>query len=48
MENSLRDLILDQKEERVKLKEDIIIKSNTMDGKKSFGSIGYMQDIFQN
>ena len=34
MKNSLRDLILDQKEERMKLKEYMIIESNAMNGKE--------------
>ena len=43
IENSLRHLILDQKEVRVKLKEDMIIKSNSMDRKKTFVGIRNMQ-----
>lgn len=34
--DSLGDLILDQKEEGVKFKKNMIIKSNTMNGEKAF------------
>ena len=47
IENSLCDLILDQKELGMKFKENFVVKSNAMYFKKIFDSLGNMQDIFK-
>ena len=45
MDDSPGDLILNQKEEGVKLDKNTIIKSESVDGKKVFGGVWNMENI---